>query len=255
MRTFPNTCRTIASLLLVAAMAVSGCKKDDTKPVIPPATDDQLYNDAVTDAMYAAGNEKVDSLWPIKADNQRLQWKNVNGQQYVLLATFMRYPGSYPVGDSITNSWGESWLFIPGQMKQRLAGAFKPGVDTINRVCQLLGLPPVNSKSNTHIAQIWVKASRLFRPAGNPDITATTAPATLIPTVSAEHTTWFNGYIIFAYYRPLQPSGDYHYPWTRLGYTLDWAPGASKVGLSEYVLQPNSGIWVESVQKAGDFFK
>jgi hypothetical protein len=55
--------------------------------------------------------------------------------------TFMRYPGSYPAGDSISNTWGESWVFVPTQMKQRLAPGFTAGSDTIMRICQLLGLP------------------------------------------------------------------------------------------------------------------
>jgi hypothetical protein len=123
------------------------------------------------------------------------------------------------------------------------------------RICQLLGLPPANSRSNTHIAEMWVKADRLRRPAGNPDITTRTAGAALMSTVPPDFSTWFNNYIIYAYYHSLTSVTDYHYPWTRLGYTYDWAPNTKEVGLSEYVLQSTSGCWVEKVRTAHDYFQ
>jgi hypothetical protein len=54
---------------------------------------------------------------------------------------------------------------------------------------------------------------------------------------------------------PLTSATDYYYPWTRLGYTYDWAPDAKEVGMSEYVLQTGSGIWVEQTTTAAAFFK
>lgn len=243
--------------LLLAAISFTSCNKDDDNPVTPPptATMDQLYAAAVDNAMIADSSEISDALWPITPDNPDLQWKTINGQSYVLLATFMRFPDSYPAGDSITNVWGESWLFIPKQMKTRIGTSFTPTSDTLMRICQLLGLPPVNSKTNTHIATMWVKADRLYRPAGNPDITTKSATAVLLSTVPVTYANWFNSYIIYAYYRPLTSATDAHYPWTRMGYTFDWAPDASRVGLSEYVLQGSSGAWVEKVTTAAGFFR
>ncbi|MFY0254515.1 hypothetical protein ACDQ55_11225 [Chitinophaga sp. 30R24] len=241
--------------LLFAAITFAGCKKDDSNNPAPVYNLNQLYAQAVDDAMVADSSEISTALSPITTDNPDLQWKTINGQAYVLLATFMKYPNSYPVGDSITNTWGESWLFIPQQMKSRIAAGFTPTSDTIMRICQLLGLPPANTSSNTHIAQIWVKASSLYRPAGNPAIDTKTSGPVLISSVTPDYTTWFNNYIIYAYYRPLTLATDAHYPWTRMGYTYDWAPGASKVGMSEYVLQASSGAWVEQVSRAADFFR
>lgn len=248
---------TLPALMLLASVAFTSCNKNDDNPVTPPpATMDQLYGQAVQDAMVADSSEITDALWPITADNTDLQWKTINGQSYVLLATFMRFPSSYPEGDSITNVWGESWLFIPKQMKNKIGPSFTPTSDTMTRICQLLGLPPVNSKTNTHIATMWVKAERLYRPAGNPAINTKSATAVLQSSVSSPaYATWFNNYIIYAYYRPLPTATDAHYPWTRMGYTYDWAPGVSRVGLSEYVLQAASGAWVEKVTRAADFFK
>jgi hypothetical protein len=245
----------LARTIILASVLFTACKKDDDVKPPPQYSMEELYAHSITDAMVADSSERIDTLWPIRPDNPSLQWKNINGKSYVLMATFMRFPASYPEGDSITNTWGESWVFIPEQMKRRLLPSFKPDSDTILRISQLLGLHPVNSKSNTHIAQMWVSAEQLFRPAGNPAINTTTTGAVLINGVSAGYSTWFDNNIIYSYYRPLQSATDYYAPWTRLGYTYDWNPDAKEVGLSEYVLQANSGIWVESVSTASDFFR
>jgi len=250
-----TSCSILSFLILCAiSFTVTSCSKDDD--VTPPAlTLDQLYANSIADAMVAESSEEIDTLWPIDAGNSNLRWKTINGKSYVLMATFMRFPGSYPEGDSITNTWGESWLFAPAQMKNRIGAGFNASSDTIQRICQLLGLPPRNSRSNTHIAEIWVPATSLSRPAGNPAITTTKASAPLIDTAPENYSTWFNDYIIFAYYRALASETDFHYPWTRLGYTYDWAPGSKEVGLSEYVLQKSTGCWVEKVSTASEFFK
>jgi|GEM_PF-5959216 len=87
--------------------------------------------------------------------------------------------------------------------------------------------------SITHIAKIWVPAEQLFRPAGNPAIHTSTTSPVLISGVRATYSTWLDGNIIYSYYRSLSSATDYYHPWTRLGYTYDWAPDAREVGLSE----------------------
>lgn len=235
-----------------------GCKKDNIAPPgpEPPARSmSELYKSAILDAMVADNAEIIDTLWALTPENTALQWKTIKGKPHVLMASFMRYPSSYPVGDSINTSWGESWLFIPQQMKARIGSSFTAASDTTMRICQLLGLPPANERSNTHIAEIWVNPERLYRPAGSQVITTKTTTATLSTNSPESFTSWYNNYIVFAYYRTLSATADYHYPWTRLGYTYDWAPKAKEVGLSEYVLQASSGAWVEKVSKVGNYFK
>jgi hypothetical protein len=244
----------LCTLLMFGVLV--GCKKDNVvpEPEPPSLSMSDLYSSAILDAMVADSTEVIDSLWAITPENTSLQWKTINGKPHVLMASFMRYPSSYPVGDSINNSWGESWLFIPQQMKARIGSSFSAESDTTMRICQLLGLPPANGRSNTHIAEIWVNPERLYRPAGDPSITTATAGAALKNSSSETFASWFNNYIIFAYYRTLSATADYHYPWTRLGYTYDWAPETNNVGMSEYVIQSNSAIWVESVSKVSDYF-
>lgn len=252
-----NSSHLLLCTLFMLGILVS-CKKDNVtllKPEPPVLSMNQLYQNAILDAMVADSSEIIDTLWALTPKNTSLKWKTINGKPHVLLASYMRYPSSYPVGDSITTSWGESWLFVPQQMKARIGSSFSVTSDTTMRICQLLGLPPANERSNTHIAEIWVNPERLYRPAGNPVITTTRSGAALSINSTGTFTSWFNNYIVFAYYRTLSATADYHYPWTRLGYTYDWAPKANEVGLSEYVLQSNSGAWVEKVSKVSDYFK
>lgn len=246
---------TVARTILIASLLFSACKKDDDVKPPPQYTMEELYAHSIKDAMVDDGKESIDTLWAITPENTGLQWKTINGKKYVLVGTFTRFFSSYPVGDSVTNTWGTIWIFIPQQMKRRLLPVFTPTTDTILRISQLLGLPPVNKTSDTHIAQMWVEAERLFRPAGNPAINTTTTGSVLVEGVPPAYSTWFDSNIIYSYYRPLQSATDYYYPWTRLGYTYDWNPDAKKVGLSEYVLQGNSGIWVESVSTASQYFR
>lgn len=249
----PTGLRSLSLFAMLSLIILEGCKKENDTPAAPDLN--QLYANAIDDAMITENIERVDTLWPIANTNNRLQWKTVNGKQYVLMATFMRFPSSYPEGDSITTTWGEAWLFIPQQMKIRTASSFRADADTLMRICQILGLPPVNSRTNTHIAEIWVPADSLQRPAGNPDIRTTTANEVLIGSAPASYTDWFNNYIIYAYYHTLTSATDFHYPWTRLGYTFDWAPNGHEVGLSEYVLRAKTGCWVNKTRSASNYFK
>ncbi|HVW97003.1 MAG TPA: hypothetical protein VHA56_13615 [Mucilaginibacter sp.] len=209
------------------------------------------YNRSVKLAMIADSSQNIDTLMAIVPSNSLLQWKTINGQKYVLFGSFTNRQDQFPQGDSTTLK-GQIWLFIPGQMHKRLDGKITAKTDTILRLNEMLGLPPVSGY--THIAQFWVHADSIFRPAGNPDVTLTRASGVLSPGVTEKYKLWFNNNIINSYFKPLPP-GQVYYPWTRMGYTYDWAPRTNRVGLSEFVMQANSGIWVEKVYKASDYFK
>ncbi|MGS2740759.1 hypothetical protein [Sinomicrobium sp. M5D2P17] len=241
-------------IALIIIVLCTACSSDDDTIPEPELTFEELYYLSISDAMVTEEDEIIDSLWAITPENEGLQWKTINGREYILMASFHKYPSSYPAGDSITNTWGESWLFIPGQMKSRIKNDFIQSSDTIMRICQVLGLPPADENSNTHISTLWVRPESLYRPAGNPDVSTTTTGSALSENVSESYTSWFNDYIIFAYYRTLSYETDHHYPWTRLGYTYDWSPETAEVGLGEFVLSTSSGIWVEETSAASDFF-
>lgn len=211
----------------------------------------KVYNAATKLAMIADSTRNIDTLMTLTATNPVLKWKTIHGKNYVLMATFMNNIKDYPVGDS-TRTPTEVWLFVPGQMQYRLRSKMTHKTDTILKLNEMLGLPPVSG--DTHIAQFWVQVNNVFRPAGSPDVTVPSASGTLSTNVSTEYKLWFNNYVITSYFQPLTGT-EVYYPWTRMGYTYNWAPGANRVGVSEFVLNPDSGIWVEAVYKASDYFR
>lgn len=55
--------------------------------------------------------------------------------------------------------------------------------------------------------------------------------------VSEDYKEWFDANIISRYFEG-------QYPWTRLGYTYDWADNGEEYGLSEFVVRKNSDVKV-----------
>lgn len=217
-----------------------GCSEDPLQN--PPAAQvnlDDLYQSAVTDATVADSSEICDTLWPINSANTKLEWKTINHEEYVLVGNFNEYPDSYS-DTSLTNSWGIIWVFIPEQYKSRMKSALILYNDTLLRMRQLLGLPPSNT--DNYIVELWVKPKDLFRPATDPEIDDKTAGLYFPTNADTNYIKWFNQNIYDSYF-----GNQMHYPWTRLGYTYDWAKPASEVGVSEYCIKTNSLLFVKNL--------
>ena len=119
---------------------------------------------------------------------------------------------------------------------------------------QLLGLIPGTKPSN--FVLMTVTEGSIIRPATNPDPLTTMPCASPAPPncgqwfpkgVSDTYVNWFANKTLSAWVitEPSQPPVGY--PWTRLGYTYNWKPGADKYGASEYVIVPNSSVTVLDV--------
>jgi hypothetical protein len=119
---------------------------------------------------------------------------------------------------------------------------------------QLLGLSPASMF--TSFVTFEVKSADVFRPTTNPD-TQSTMPCAcpITPTcgeafpagVSDTHVKWIANQMLSSYViteSTLIPVG---YPWTRLGYTYNWRPGANKYGASEYVIRSGSTVQVTAI--------
>ena len=227
-------------------LSLNACSKDNSPdPVDNKAELDKLYQAAVTDAITADSSEICDTLWAINTDNPKLEWKIINNQKYVLAGNFNQYPSSYS-DTLVKNSWGEIWIFIPAQFKNRMTSAPIPDDDTLLRMRQMLGLPRQNS--NNYIVELWVKPADLYRPAADPQIDDNTAGLYLKVNTDPDYIQWFNQNIYDSYLG----SGT-HYPWTRLGYTFDWANPASEVGMSEYCIKTNSTLYVKKLSLATNY--
>lgn len=81
---------------------------------------------------------------------------------------------------------------------------------------------------------MWVKLEDIFRPAYVSDIKETEMADSFSDDVSEDYKEWFDANIISSYFEG-------QYPWTRLGYTYDWAmDNGEEYGLSEFVVRKNS---------------
>ena len=203
---------------------------------------DDRYQDAVLDAMLVTDEEVVDTLTPIIDVNPDLLWESGR----VLVVTWTKYGDSYPVGNTTVTWWGDTWVTVVPELKNRMEEFNVPSELLTLRVEQLLGLP--NGSSNSWFVEIWVNPDDLFRPSPDPDINDTVAMLTFPEGGSSEYETWFNGMIISQYFQEKK------YPWTRLGYTYDWGNPDNEIGISEFVIRKNSEVVIHSKSMIQDYF-
>ena len=224
-----------ASLLLASTLAAQPYHK-----VLPPSeiTDEHkrlrvLYDKAIYDASVYKP-EHVRKLRPLQID--------ANGE--VLVATLTSHDGE--PGTLLTSTGDGIWVTgVPEVLDvcRTWSG------DVTMKLRQLIGLPP-----EAHVPRILtlrVKAGDVFRPSPHGSIT-TTMPCTQLqgapvpdgcgnlfpPDATPEHYQWI-----------AQQSFELHeipagYPWTHLGYTYNWAPGADRYGTSEYVIRSGADAFI-----------
>lgn len=112
------------------------------------------------------------------------------------------------------------------------------------RLQQLLGLPP---KPEDRVFVVMdVPTASLFRPCADPDPTKPTCGWAFPPKTTDRQKAWFADQVVDRYREA--PDG---YPWIRLGYTYDWAPGASGFGASEFVARSGAPVIVKATVPTG----
>ena len=63
-----------------------------------------------------------------------------------------------------------------------------------------------------------------------------------------EYEAWFNGNIIYSYFTS-------DYPWTRLGYTYDWAEDSDEYGLTEFLILGGTSAEVGFTMTTDEFIR
>ncbi len=212
----------------------------------PPPTLDQRYLAAIEDAMIAKENEIYPYLTAINQNNSNLIWQGEGENASVLVVTWTKYASSYPVGENVTTSWGETWVTAAPEIQVFFKDHTSLNVNYTLRAAQLLGLPPTTT--NTVFVELWVNPDALFRPTPDSEVTDSTASLAFPPGTADDYVDWFNSNIINSYY-PMT------YPWTRLGYTYDWENTVTHVGLSEFVITQNSMVTVKSVTPTAEYLQ
>ena len=231
--------RTMKRLLTVGALPLLllGCSKG------AELTNEQRLHNAYLDVIEAT-DEKIRPLVNLTADDPNVTWND--GKDKVLLFTFHRFPSSYPDGETITFTWGESWLCSFKEYKQWHQNNKDNIKDPLLRTKQVLGMD--ETSQNTYISSMWFSPKDVQRPA------YVTDPIKPMKTsfgedVDEDYKTWFSSQYYYSY-------DVKHLPWTRLGYTYDWSAEAKdRYGLSEFIAWQGTTVTVEKTMLVTDWVK
>ena len=205
------------------------------------------YDGAVVDsAVYR--HENLRRLFPLKYDPATMT---------TTVVTLTGY--DYPLGQQTLSRY--IWVTAVPEVLQKCQKFASGELELSLR--ELLGLQP-DAKIGNFVA-MTVRAGDIFRPSPNPVTTSESLcdqPAKdntcgeLFPDwVSSDHKSWIANQMLTSYLVSATHNGAYSYPWTRLGYTYDWKPGADRYGASEYVIRPGAVITVTSKTPYGQYCK
>lgn len=186
--------------------------------------------------------ENIRTLVSLTKEERNVEWNN----DKVLLFTLHRFPTSYPEGEEITFTWGESWLCSTKELKNWYIENKNNIKDPLLRVKQLLGMS--HESKNTYISSMWLNPDDLKRPAYTTDVTKQMS-LQFDESETEEYKTWFYSQYYYSY-------DVSKLPWTRLGYTYDWSEEAKdKYGLSEFIAFKGTTATVDKTLLVEDFLK
>lgn len=236
-----------AALLLVSIGGTWGVTYFTTRPSEQPVVSEtrtfaQLYDAAVRDAMTV----ELEELHPLVSLEKKAPYATYDAQGRILLLTFHKYPDSYPNGADVSLSWGEVWTFTGGELADWVDENGEDVADWPLRFRQLIGLSPDNEA--THFTAMWVKPEDIVRPAYLQETGEVQMTVALAKDTDEEFKVWFDGNVIRSYF-------DSAYPWTRLGYTYDWAAGGREYGLSEFLVKKGSAVTVAYTSTTEEFIE
>ena len=148
-----------------------------------------------------------------------------------------------------------TWVFVLEDFQKR---CLEKGIDSTHynvesgalskRLCQFLGLSDTDRRDT--IVYMKVLAKNLFRPSYNTDIKTRTTPNYaginyFINNLDITNRRWM-----------LQQQFTNTYPWTRMGYTYDWGDRSNYVGVTEFILEPNTTfVGKTDYHVVGDYLK
>ena len=229
----------LVHLNLLVLLVPVGCGDPDQGIDLDPQT---LYREAVEDAAVVDADEAVTDLVAIVPGSDQIV---EDGEGRVLMITWTDWDGYDGLEGQATELGVEVWTTAAPHLQQFCRGVGGDGLTA--RLEQRLGLPPETGKDR--VVAFWADPADIFRPSPDPEIDDMTASLEFPPGTSDAHIEWIEGLREASY-------GEDGYPWTQLGYTYDWAPGAeSEVGESEFVVRAGSEVIVESISPQSDYCK
>ena len=213
----------------------------------------QLYSECIEDAAKPQSWEVSRKLVPVTPGNQQLVWKQMNGENYLLVSSW-KADTIYYKNDEKTGLYNTGkypiWVTTAPQLQnlcQSKKFGRKEGLDL--RLKQLFGMPPNVEKK--YFVEFWVKPQDLYRPCPDPEISDGNCGLAFPESVTEEHKSWVNDQRLASYYNA---DWDKNYPWTQLGYTYDWHPKSrDNVGLSEFIIATNKDIIVAGFKTTEEY--
>lgn len=200
-----------------------------------------LFSLAVQDAVFAK-EEEISPLVTLTEDDDLVSWDD---KGRVLLCTWHNYPDSYPVNEKVTTDWGLVWAFTDREIMsyaKELAAAKDPQM----RLKQLVAFAPDSEHST--VTGFWVDPADVKRPAYQYDPTDESMSTTFDENVDEEFKAWFDENILSSYFYGA-------YPWTRLGYTYDWADNGKEYGLTEFIVDQGTEVEVAFTETTEKFLE
>lgn len=231
-------------VILLSIVCISGtaavCRFGFTEPVAVEAerSQEELYQAAVLDAVMAEEDEIL-PLVTITQDSPLVTWKDGD----VLLMTLNDQPERYVEGETIELP-EEVWTFTDKEIAAWYPEHKKGVTDWTQRLKQLVGVQP--DGNYTHVTAMWVSTEDICRPAYLTDITTDEMQNVLPEDTPEEYREWFENNILWSYF-------DSSYPWTRLGYTYDWAENSGEYGVTEFLVRPGAAVTIEYTDTVNQF--
>ena len=228
-----------------------------------------IYSAAVEAAKFPEPGHISRDLVPIVRSNPHLTWDD-NGR--VLMVTWTKkayYAGKegqpYALPKGVT-----MWLTAVPYIQRACQSWDLPPDRLPLRIAQAIGTPPPKPGGNDSFVQVWADSRTFFRPCPDPEITDRECQATLNgrPVNKDAGCPWTTEQLSAAY---VKVSDDHlawmcknwsdtylvepqkRYPWTALGYTFDWGDLLHPVGQSEYVVLPETTVWVDKIFSADEY--
>ena len=228
-----NLCRQLIKISILSTLLIS-CSNNKVIDL-----KERLHN-AYLDVIEAT-EEDIRPLVSLTKDEENLYWSDDNK---VLLFTFHRFPSSYPDGEEITFTWGESWLCSVKEYENWYKSNKDNIKDPLLRTKQVLGMN--DESKNTYISSMWIDSNDVQRPAYITDPTKQMS-LQFDENETDEYKAWFSNQYYYSY-------DVAKLPWTRLGYTYDWSGEAKdRYGLSEFIAWKGTTVKVEKTLTVEEF--
>ena len=181
-----------------------------------------LFKNAIEDAKVS----EADEIFPL--------YELADGEN--ILLTWSNFPEVFPVGEYYSTIKDfQLWCFALEELKCWYERTAEGITDWQYRLEQLLGLPA--NRGYTHFTAFKVYPIDVIRPAYQTDPQKQITKEMFDGSLLGKYEEWFRDNERWSY-------RESEWPWTRLGYTYDWAEGHER-GLCEFLILPGAEVKVE----------